>query len=152
MPLATAVPPPSTAPGLLFDSYDGPLEVYEGRNWITSRLLMARAFHALDLIEDACSFVDNEAPDHLRGRLREMYELACKADVIIGEAFMQVMPHIFKETGTESPAEHIKSCMQEIRDRGNLTGRESSVNLQLRLQWVLSLVAHLKYHLAGIDQ
>ncbi len=152
MAIATASPPPSAAPGQLFDAYDGPVEVYEGRNWITARLLMARAFHSLDLIEDACSFMDNEPPDQLRGRLREMYELACKADVIIGEAFMQVMPQLYAESGTESAAEHIKSCMQEIRDRGNLTGRESPVNLQLRLQWVLSLVAHLKYHLAGIDQ
>lgn len=136
----------------LFDAYDGPAEVYEGRNWITGRLLMARAFHALDLIEDSCSFIDGETPEQLRFRLREMYELACKADVIIGEAFMQVAPHLFQESGSESAAEHIKSCMQEIRDRGNLSGRESAVNLQLRLQWVLSLVSHLKYHLAGIDQ
>lgn len=136
----------------LFDAYDGPVEVYEGRNWITGRLLMARAFHALDLIEDSSSFADGESPEQLRFRLREMYELACKADVIIGEAFMQVMPHLYQESGNESAAEHIKSCLQEIRDRGNLTGRESTVNLQLRLQWVLSLVSHLKYHLAGIDQ
>lgn len=152
MAIATAVPPPSMAATQIFESYDGPMEVYEGRNWITGRLLMARAFHALDLIEDACSFVDNETPDHLRSRLRQMFELACKADVIIGEAFMQVMPQLYQESGTESAAEHIKSCMQEIRDRGNLSGRESTVNLQLRLQWVLSLVSHLKYHLAGIDQ
>ncbi len=136
----------------LFDTYDGPAEVYEGRNWITSRLIMARAFHSLDLIEDACSFADGEAPEQLRFRLREMYELACKADVIIGEAFMNVMSALYKEGGGESAAEHIKSCMQEIRDRGNLNGRENPVNLQLRLQWVLSLVSHLKYHLAGIDQ
>lgn len=136
----------------LFDTYDGPAEVYEGRNWITSRLLMARAFHALDLIEDSCSFLDNESAEQLRFRLREMYELACKADVIIGEAFMQVMSRLAKEGAGETAAEHIKSCLQEIRDRGNLTGRENPVNLQLRLQWVLSLVSHLKYHLAGIDQ
>lgn len=49
----------------LFDTYDGPAEVYEGRNWITSRLIMARAFHSLDLIEDACSFADGEAPEQL---------------------------------------------------------------------------------------
>ena len=139
-------------PTQLFDQYDSPTELYEGRNWITERLLMARAFHALDLVEDSCSFEDTENAEQLRRRLREMFELACTADVIIGEAFLQVMPHLFKETGSESPAEHIKSCMQEIRDRGNLTGRESTVNLQLRLQWVLSLISHLKYHLAGIDQ
>lgn len=137
----------------LFDDYSAPAEVYEGRNWITARLVMARAFHALDLIEDSCSFLDDESPEKLRFRLREMYELACKADVIIGEAFMQVAPHLFQSGGgNESAGEHIKSCMQEIRDRGNLSGRESVVNLQLRLQWVLSLVSHLKYHLAGIDQ
>lgn len=138
----------------LFDAYDEPAEVYEGRNWITGRLLMARAFHSLDLIEDSCSFDDTESPEQLRFRLREMYELACKSDVIIGEAFMQVMPHLFQSgsSESESAAEHIKSCLQEIRDRGNLTGRELAVNLQLRLQWVLSLVSHLKYHLAGIDQ
>jgi hypothetical protein len=136
----------------LFDTYDGPLEVYEGRNWITARLLVARAFHVLDLIEDVCSFDDQEVPDQLRSRLREMYELACKAEIIIGEAFMQVMPHLLQQGGNESAAEHIKSCLQEIRDRGNLSGRELPTNLQLRLQWVLSLVSHLKYHLAGIDQ
>ncbi len=142
----------TAAPVQIFDSYLAPAEVYEGRNWITSRLIMARAFHALDLIEDSCSFTDDEAADKLRFRLREMYELACKADVIISEAFMQVAPKLFHQTGGESPGEHIKSCIQEIRDRGNLNGRESAINLQLRLQWVLSLVSHLKYHLAGIDQ
>lgn len=136
----------------IFADYVAPAEVYEGRNWITSRLIMARAFHALDLIEDSCSFIDDESPEKLRFRLREMYELACKADVIIGEAFMQVAPHMMGQGGKESAGEHIKSCIQEIRDRGNLNGRESAINLQLRLQWVLSLVSHLKYHLAGIDQ
>lgn len=140
-----------TAVPQLFDGYTAPVEVYEGRNWITSRLAMARAFHALDLIEDSCSFLDDESPEKLRFRLREMFELACKADVLIGEAFMQVAPHLFQQGGSEA-GEHIKSCIQEIRDRGNLSGRESAINLQLRLQWVLSLVSHLKYHLAGIDQ
>lgn len=46
------------------------------------------------------------------------------------------MSALYKEGGGESAAEHIKSCMQEIRDRGNLNGRENPVNLQLRLQWV----------------
>ena len=139
-------------PAQIFDQYDGQTELYEGRNWITERLLMARAFHALDLVEDACSFSDTEATEPLRRRLRDMFELACKADTVIGEAFRQVMPQLYSESGNESAAEHIKSCMQEIRDRGNLSGKESAINLQLRLQWVLSLVSHLKYHLAGIDQ
>lgn len=136
----------------LFDSYTAPLEVYEGRNWITARLLIARGFHALDLIEDTCSFQDDEGPDQLRRRLREMYEMATQAEAIIQDAFIQVLPHLMRETGPESAYEHIKSCIQEIRDRGSLTGRESLVNLQLRLQWVLSLISHVKYHLAGIDQ
>lgn len=140
------------SPAQLLSLYESPIELYEGRNWITERLVMARAFHALDLVEDACIFADDEAAEPLRRRLRDMFELACKADTTIGDAFMQVMPHLFQEGGNESAAEHIKSCMQEIRDRGNLSGRESTVNLQLRLQWVLSLISHLKYHLAGIDQ
>jgi len=136
----------------LFDNYTAPQEVYEGRNWITARLLIARGFHALDLIEDTCSFQDTETADQLRRRLREMYEMATQAEAIIQEAFMQVLPHLMRETGSESSYEHIKSCIQEIRDRGSLTGRESQINLQLRLQWVLSLISHVKYHLAGIDQ
>lgn len=135
-----------------FDAYAGPLEVYEGRNWITARILMARGFHMLDLIEDVCSFQDNESAEQLRRRLREMYELSTRAEGIIKEAFNQALPHLLADTGPESAHEHIKSCIQEIRDRGSLTGRESTINLQLRLQWVLSLVSHVKYHLAGIDQ
>lgn len=144
--------PPPPAPLQLLDMYEAPNELYEGRNWITQRLIIARAFHSLDLVEDACSFMDDESPEQLRRRLRQMYELACKSDQMIGESFSQINASSATEAGTESAAEHIRSCMQEIRDRGNLSGRESTVNLQLRLQWVLSLISHLKYQLAGIDQ
>jgi hypothetical protein len=140
----------ATSQQSLFDDYQSPVEVYEGRNWITHRLIIVRAFHALDLIEDICSFEDGESLEHLRSRIREMFELACKADVIISEAFMGVMPELSSQGGS-GIFEQVKSCIQEIRDRGNLNGRESAVNLQLRLQWVLSLISHLKYHLAGID-
>jgi hypothetical protein len=136
----------------LFDRYQAPLEVYEGRNWITGRLIMARGFHALDMIEDTCSFEDKETPDNLRRRLREVYEMSTKTEVIIKEAFRQALPQLLNETGPDSAHENIRSCIQEIRDRGSLTGRENTINLQLRLQWVLSLVSHVKYHLAGIDQ
>lgn len=150
--IPTARPPSDPTHALLFDQYECPVELYEGRNWITERLLVARAFHALDLVEDACIFSDEETPEHLRRRLRDMFELACKADATIGEALSQITLGLSREGGSESVSEHIKSCMQEIRDRGNLSGTESTVNLQLRLQWVLSLVSHLKYHLAGVDQ
>ena len=148
--LMNTLPPPTLQQ--FFDSYTAPVEVFEGRNWITVRLAMARAFHMLDLIEDSCSFQDDESADKLRFRLREMFELGCKADLLINEALVIVAPHLIDSTGSETAYENIKSCLQEIRERGNLTGRESAANLHLRLQWVLSLVSHLKYHLAGVDQ
>lgn len=136
----------------IFDGYEAPVEVFEGRNWITSRLIMARGFHALDLIEDTCSFMETETAEQLRRRLREIYEQASKAELVVAEAFQQLQPKTMAEVGTQTAYEHIKICLSEIRDRGNLNGRESPVNLQLRLQWVLSLISHVKYHLAGIDE
>lgn len=137
------------APQNILKAYEAPPEVYEGRNWITPRLAVVKAFHVLDLIEDACSFEEGELIDQLRGRIREMFELACKVDVLITDA----MAGLTLEERQQSDAsfDQVKSCIQEIRDRGNLSGRESEANLQLRLQWVLSLISHLKYHLAGMD-